>query len=118
MNMQAKFKRRQQRIRFKLKRNNPGKLRLSVFRSNRYIYAQIIDDVQSKTVAQASSLEAALRGKYSNPNIECAKEVGRLLGERAKQAKISSVIFDRSGYVYHGKIKSLADAARESGLKF
>ncbi len=118
MNMQERLNRRKRRIRYNLKKKNPGKLRLTVFKSNNYIYAQIIDDVQSVTLVQASSLEKDMRNKHANLNLTCAKEVGLLLGKRAKEKNIAEVVFDRSGYVYHGKIKVLADAAREAGLKF
>ncbi|MCZ6662726.1 MAG: 50S ribosomal protein L18 [Actinobacteria bacterium] len=90
--------------------------RLAVFRSSRYIYAQVIDDIAGRTVAAASSQEAELRG--SSLNKETAAKVGELVGVRAKDAGVEAVIFDRGGYKYHGKVKALADAARESGLEF
>ena len=90
--------------------------RLAVFRSNRYIYAQIIDDTVGRTLASASSHETDLRS--STLNIPTAAKVGELLAERAKDAGVSTVVFDRGGYKYHGKVKALADAARESGLEF
>jgi large subunit ribosomal protein L18 len=90
--------------------------RLAVFRSNRYIYAQVIDDDNGTTVASASSQEEALRTKsLSN---ETAGEVGRLVAERAKEAGIATVVFDRGGYKFHGRVKALADSAREAGLEF
>ena len=91
--------------------------RLTVFRSNKQIYAQIIDDVNSKTIVSASSI---LKEVISTPvnKVEQAKIVGKLIAERAIEAGISSVVFDRNGYLYHGRVKSLADAAREGGLKF
>lgn len=90
--------------------------RLAVFRSNRYIYAQIIDDVRGVTLASASSQENALRGRTLT--VETAAEVGRLVAARAKEAGIGAVVFDRGGFTYHGRIKALADAAREAGLGF
>ena len=91
--------------------------RLSVFRSNKQIYAQIIDDVAGKTLAAAMSSDESIASKTVT-KIEQAKLVGMLLAEKAKEANVENVIFDRSGYVYHGRIKSLADGAREGGLKF
>ena len=91
--------------------------RLTVFRSNKQIYAQLIDDLSGKTLAQASSSEKALASKKST-KIEQAKSVGKLIGERAVGAGIKTVVFDRNGYLYHGRIKSLAEAAREAGLTF
>jgi len=91
--------------------------RLSVFRSNKQIYAQIIDDVAGKTLAAATSSDESIASKTVT-KIEQAKLVGMLLAEKAKEANVENVIFDRSGYVYHGRIKSLADGAREGGLKF
>ncbi len=88
--------------------------RLSVFRSNTAIYAQLIDDVKGVTLASSSSLELKLK----NNNLETAKAVGKDIAKKAKDAKIKTVVFDRSGYLYHGKIKALADAARENGLEF
>jgi large subunit ribosomal protein L18 len=90
--------------------------RLSVFRSNRYIYGQVIDDNKGHTLAAASSQEAALRER--NLSVALAAEVGKLLAERAKAAGVESVVFDRGGFAYHGRIKALADAAREAGLDF
>ena len=100
---------------------NPQKLRLTVFKSNKYIYAQLIDDTKGHTFVSASSLEAALvKGNKlkSTSNIEAAKAVGTEIAKRAINKGIETIVFDRSGYVYHGKIKALADAAREAGLKF
>ncbi len=91
--------------------------RLSVFRSNKQIYAQIIDDAEGKTLISASSMDKEIASK-NVPKIEQAKLVGQLLAEKAKQADVETVVFDRGGYVYHGRIKSLADGAREGGLKF
>ena len=90
--------------------------RLAVYRSNRYLYAQVIDDQNGRTIAAASSQEAALRSK--NLTVETAAEIGKLVAERAKQAGVEAVVFDRGGFTYHGRIKALADAARASGLEF
>jgi len=87
-----------------------------VFRSNKYIYAQVIDDTSGRTIVSASSRESAIKGKTLT--IDTATEVGTLVGARAKDAGVSIVAFDRGGFKYHGRIKALADAARESGLKF
>jgi large subunit ribosomal protein L18 len=89
--------------------------RLSVFKSNTGIYAQLVDDLKGHTLAQASSKEL---GSTKNANIEVSKEVGKKLAERAVANGFSSVVFDRSGYLYHGNVKALADGAREGGLKF
>lgn len=112
------FKRRAQRSRYQLKKRATGKPRLSVFRSAKQIYVQLIDDVQGKTLAAASTVEKDLRSKLkSGGNTEAAAEVGKLIAERAKKAGVSSVVFDRGGYKYHGRVKALADAAREAGLE-
>ena len=88
--------------------------RLCVFRSNQAIYAQLIDDVKGVTIASSSSLELKLK----NNNLEAAAAVGKDIAEKAKKAKIKTVVFDRGGYLYHGRVKALADAARENGLEF
>jgi large subunit ribosomal protein L18 len=90
--------------------------RLAVYRSNRYIYAQVIDDLEGKTLAAASSQESDLRGERLN--LDTAAKVGTLVADRAKEAGVSAVVFDRGGYKYHGRLKALADAAREAGLEF
>ena len=90
--------------------------RLAVFRSNKYIYAQVIDDVEGRTLASASSQESGLRS--DNLNMKTAAKVGEALASRAKDAGVTSVVFDRGGYKFHGKVKALADAAREAGLEF
>ncbi len=96
-----------------------GRTRLSVFRSSKHIHAQLIDDLKGETVAAASSLEKSLREKNkTGANIEAAKTVGKLLAERAIAKGIKDVVFDRGGYIYHGRVKALADAAREGGLNF
>lgn len=116
--MKEAFEKRKNRTRFHLRKKANGRLRLSVFRSNRYIYAQVIDDSKSSTIVSASSLEKAISTKFKCLNKECAAEVGRVIGERAKSANVKEVIFDRGGYIYHGKIKALADAVRKQGVKF
>ena len=111
--------RRKARVRRAIKKAANGRPRLSVFRSSKQIYAQVIDDVRGHTVASASTLEADLKGKLkTGATVEAAKEVGKLVAERAVQAGVKQVIFDRSGYLYHGRVKALADAAREGGLDF
>ncbi|MEL7465310.1 MAG: 50S ribosomal protein L18 [Pseudomonadota bacterium] len=111
------FQRRRMRVRSKLRKLANGKPRLSVFRSSKNISVQVIDDVNGVTLASASSLEAKL-GVIGKNNIEAAAKVGAAIAERAKAAGVEDVIFDRGGYLFHGKVKSLADAAREGGLKF
>jgi len=93
-----------------------GRPRLAVFRSNRYIYGQVIDDSTGRTLAAASSQETAMRDRALS--VETAAAVGKVLAERAKSAGVQAVVFDRGGFAYHGRIKALADAARESGLDF
>ena len=93
--------------------------RLSIFRSAKYIYAQIIDDARGQTLCAASSIEKSMKGKLkSSRDIGAAKEVGKLLAERAKAKSVQAVVFDRGGYIYHGRIKALAEGAREGGLNF
>lgn len=92
--------------------------RLSVYRSLNHIHAQIIDDVEGKTVASASSLDTSFKGVQGKGNVAMAKEVGTLVAKRASEKGIKQIVFDRSGYLYHGRIKALADAAREAGLEF
>jgi large subunit ribosomal protein L18 len=106
-------------VRHKIQLRAGGQARLSVFRSNKHIYAQVIDDKQGKTVASASSLEKDLRGKLkTGGDLAAAVEIGKLVAARAVAAGVTNVVFDRSGYRFHGRIKALADAARESGLSF
>ncbi len=93
-----------------------SKPRLAVFRSNKHIYAQVINDESGRTIASASSKESAVKGKTLT--VDTATEVGKLVGARAKDAGVSVVAFDRGGFMYHGRIKALADAARETGLEF
>jgi large subunit ribosomal protein L18 len=109
--------RRKQRVRLSLRRSANGRPRLSVFRSSKHIYAQVIDDLKGETLASASSLEKEMREK-TGANIDAAKAVGKLLAERAVKIGVKEVVFDRGGYLYHGRVKALADAARESGLSF
>jgi len=111
--------RRTAKVRREIRRAADGRARLSVFRSSKHIYAQVIDDAKGETLAQASSLEKAMRGNIkTGANIEAARAVGKLVAERAKAKGIGEVVFDRGGYLYHGRVKALADAAREGGLKF
>jgi large subunit ribosomal protein L18 len=111
------FQKRRQRVRNKLRKTANGRLRLSVHRSNKNISVQLIDDVNGVTVAAASSLESAL-GVVGKNNVEAAAKVGGAIAERAKAAGVEECYFDRGGFLFHGKIKALADAAREGGLKF
>src|SRR5690349_14894033 len=108
--------RRHHRVRKKVT-GTPERPRLAVFRSNKHITAQVIDDVAGRTVAAASTTEADLRGGATG-NRDAATAVGRLVAERAKAAGIERVVFDRGGFMYHGRVAALADAARESGLEF
>lgn len=97
---------------------NPDRPRLNVYRSLNHIYAQIIDDSKGHTLATASSLDSTLKDDKKGGNVEGAKSVGTLIAERAKAAGVEKVVFDRGGYLYHGRVKALADAAREGGLDF
>jgi large subunit ribosomal protein L18 len=113
------FKRRQMRVRSKLRQAKVARPRLSIFRSGRHIYAQIIDDAAGRTLAMSSTLDKDLKGSIkSTGSIEAAGAVGKAVAERAKSAGVSEVVFDRGGYRYHGRIKALAEAAREAGLVF
>ncbi len=112
------FERRKRRVRYGLRRAGGGRPRLSVFRSNRYIYAQVVDDRQGRTLVAASSLEKDLREGQGAGNLQAARAVGARLAERAIAAGVTDVVFDRGGYKYHGRVKALADAAREGGLSF
>ena len=107
------------RRKVKLAAGTSGRARLSVFRSSKHIHAQLIDDAKGETLVAASSLEKSMReGRKTGANNDAAKAVGKLIAERAKQKGIKDVVFDRGGYIYHGRIKALADAAREGGLNF
>ena len=111
--------RRQKRVRAALKKVAAGRPRLSVFRSSQHIYAQVIDDGAGRTLAAASSLEKGLRGDLkTGADKAAAAKVGQLVAERAKAAGVDKVVFDRGAYIYHGRVKALADAAREGGLQF
>ncbi len=110
------FLKRRMRVRNKLRAVNAGRMRLSIHRSNKNISVQLIDDVNGVTLAAASSLEKDL-GVVGKNNIDAAKVVGAAIAERAKKAGVSSAYFDRGGFLFHGKVKALADAAREAGLQ-
>lgn len=115
-NAKQLFERRKQRTRTQIAKKAAGRPRLSVFRSGKYIYAQLIDDLQGHTLAAASSVEKDLKSTLkTGADSEAAVAVGKLIAERAIKA---GVVFDRGGYRYHGRVKALADAARESGLTF
>ena len=113
------FQRRRRRNRRRLRKFSGERARLTVFRSNKNIYAQVVDDRASVTVAAASSLDKEIReGLKGGSNIEAARQVGELLAKRAKAAGCGDLVFDRGGYLYHGRVKALAESAREHGLKF
>lgn len=113
------FDRRKRRNRYRLRQVSGERPRLSVFRSNNHIYAQVIDDRVGRTLASACSLEAALRAaEATSRGAGLATKVGKLVAERALAAGVTAVVFDRGGYRYHGQVKALADAAREAGLAF
>jgi len=111
------FDRRKRRTRYRIVHNANGRPRLSVFRSGRHIYAQVIDDAKAETVAAASTHEKGSQVAKSW-NVEAAKQVGKAIAERAIAKGVKQVVFDRGGYIYHGRVKALADAAREGGLEF
>ena len=111
--------RRAGRVRRAIKKAAGSRPRLSIFRSSKHIYAQVIDDVKGLTLAAASSMEKTLRdGGKTGANIDAAKAVGKLVAERATEKGIKEVVFDRGRFLYHGRVKALADAAREGGLSF
>jgi len=113
-----RFARRRARTRFALRQRGAGRPRLSVFRSNKYIYAQVIDDATGRTLAAASSLEAAVKADLaSTSDRAAAKRVGQVVAERAKSAGVATVVFDRGGYRYHGRVQALAEGARDAGLE-
>ncbi len=116
------LKKRYERRRYRSKKKTKGsseRPRLVVFKSNRYIYVQAVDDVNGTTITSASSLEPDIKKELkSTKDIEASKVVGKLVGERLLQKNIEKVVFDRNGYLYHGRVKALADSAREAGLKF
>ena len=112
---------RRQRIKFRIRKKISGtnaRPRLSIFRSNSQIYAQLVDDLTGKTLANASSLYKTVAEQKAKGKTEVAKLVGKLIAQRAKDLGIQEVVFDRGGYLYHGRVKAFADAAREAGLKF
>jgi large subunit ribosomal protein L18 len=115
-NKQAVRFKRKKRIRSKIE-GSTERPRLSVFRSNKQLYAQLVDDIKGHTLVAASTLDEELKGKVGS-TLEGAKSLGNMIAKRALAKKISVIVFDRSGYIYHGRIKALADAAREGGLKF
>jgi large subunit ribosomal protein L18 len=118
-NPKSLFLRRQERTRTRLRKVAGNRPRLSVFRSSKHIYVQLIDDKAGLTLAAASSVDKELKGKLkTGADIEAAKEVGKLIATRAVAAGVTEVVFDRGGYVFHGRVKALADAAREAGLSF
>ncbi len=117
--MQFSKAKRRRRIHWRVRQKIRGtaqRPRLNIYRSNKYIYCQVIDDLSGHTLASASSKEDAVAN--TGTKTEQAKAVGKLLAERAKEAQVETVVFDRGGYLYHGRVKALADAAREGGLKF
>jgi large subunit ribosomal protein L18 len=115
----SSFDRRKARVRRTLRRAQGDRPRLSVFRSSKHIYAQIIDDTKGHTLAAASTIDDGLKGGLDKgTDVAAAAQVGKLVAERALKAGIKDVVFDRGGYIYHGRVKALADAAREAGLNF
>lgn len=120
MGMQRELQtRRRRRLRYQLRQKGNGRPRLSVFRSSKNIYAQVIDDMAGKTLVAASTLDAAAKEQIKNgADINAARVVGKLIAERAKAAGLEQVVFDRGSYIYHGRVKALAEAAREGGLSF
>ncbi len=111
--------RRRQRLRYQLRQKSVGRPRLSVFRSGKHMYAQVIDDLAGKTLAAASTLDAKLREELrTGADKDAASAVGKLVAERALAAGVTQVVFDRGSYIYHGRVKALAEAAREGGLSF
>ena len=118
-NQNQATQRRSARVRRQIKTAANGRPRLSVFRSSKQIYVQIIDDAKGATIAAASSLEKELRGdRKTGATVDHAAAVGKVIAERAKQAGVTKVVFDRGPYMYHGRVKALAEAAREGGLDF
>jgi large subunit ribosomal protein L18 len=117
--VKARTQRRKATVRRAIKDAATGRARLTVFRSSKHIYAQVIDDRKGATLAAASSLEKDMRGGLkTGANVDAAKAVGKLVAERAIKNGIMAVVFDRGSYLFHGRVKALADAAREGGLKF
>ena len=117
--VKARTQRRKATVRRAIKDAATGRARLTVHRSSKHIYAQVIDDLKGATLAAASSIEKEMRGSLkTGANVDAAKAVGKLVAQRAIEKGVKNVVFDRGGYLYHGRIKALADAARESGLNF
>lgn len=118
-NSNTAFERRRDRVRRSIKKAANGRPRLSIFRSSKQIYAQIIDDGKGHTIVSASTIESDLKGSLkTGADTAAAAAVGKLVAERALAAGVKEVVFDRGGYMYHGRVKALADAAREGGLEF
>lgn len=117
MARETSYQVRKRRVRYNLKQRANGRVRLSVARSNKQIYAQLIDDNQGITLASASTLDKEINLKQGG-NIAAAEAVGTLIAQRAAKAKVKEVVFDRGGHIYHGRVKALADAARKAGLVF
>jgi large subunit ribosomal protein L18 len=111
------FERRRRRVRSSLKARSGGRPRMSIHRSGRHIYVQVIDDAAGRTIASASTLDKDVRGK-TGATVDAAAEVGKRVAERAKAAGVSAVVFDRGGFLFHGRVKAVAEAAREGGLEF
>lgn len=111
------FERRKKRARYNLKQKSQGRARLSVYRSNTNIYAQVIDDAKGVTIVSASTKDKDIKN-IKGCNIAAATEVGKLIAQRAIKAGVKEVVFDRGGYIFHGRVKALADAARVAGLNF
>ena len=112
------FERRRRRVRYHIAQVSGGRPRLSVFRSGKHIYAQLIDDGAHQTIAAASSAEQRRAARSKTYNVAAAAEVGKLIAQRAIEKGVKQVVFDRGGYLYHGRVKALAEAAREGGLEF
>ncbi len=114
-----KLLRRKDRVRTRIKKDHSGRVRLSVFRSNNHIYVQLIDDVKHATIACASTIDKDIRSEIKfGGNVSAAEKVGQMIAQKAGKLGVKEVVFDRSGYLYHGRIKALADAARAGGLNF
>ncbi|MBN1500686.1 MAG: 50S ribosomal protein L18 [Spirochaetes bacterium] len=115
---QARFNRRRTRVKNKIKRNDNDRLRLCISRSNKSLYAQIIDDLKGGTVVAVSTLSKDFSDLKNKGNIEAAKKLGKVIADKAKEKGLNRLYFDRNGFLYHGKIKAFADSARENGLDF
>ncbi len=115
----ALFARRKERVRIQIRKKAVGRIRLSVFRSGKHIYAQLIDDSKGETLATASTIDTDIKGTLKSPStIDAAKAVGSAIAKKGSKAGVKEVVFDRGGYLFHGRVKALADAARENGLSF